>query len=169
MPPLEEAPSLGGQSVGSMVRRKNKCFEYLYEGQDYGGFLWSNSCHLGVAVYPWFDGMLQNIWDARMLTGGVSTQREPMSTELMPLTPSNPSGPHLLQPLCPCSRSRHWVHCRPPPSPTGRHRALTDSQRCQRYERKIPRKQHSHFMCWPGPFFSAHRCLFVTMTRGDRG
>lgn len=39
-----------------------------------------------MAANLWFDGMLQNIWDAGILTGGVSMQREPMSTELMPLT-----------------------------------------------------------------------------------
>lgn len=48
---------------------------------------------LCVSAYLWFDAMLQNIWDARILTGGVSMQRVPMSTELMSLTHCNPVQP----------------------------------------------------------------------------
>lgn len=73
-----------------MVQRQPKCLKFLREGQDYGVFLCQNSCHLGVAAFLWFDGMLQNIWDARLLTGGVSMQREPVSTALMSLTPLTP-------------------------------------------------------------------------------
>lgn len=43
-----------------------------------------------MAAYLWFGGMFQNIWDARILTGGVSMQKEPMSTQLMSLTPLTP-------------------------------------------------------------------------------
>lgn len=71
----------------------------MVEGQDYGGFLYSHSCHLG-AAYLCFDGMLQNIWDARLLTGGVNTQTEPMSTAPNVINPSNPFLP---TPDTPCS------------------------------------------------------------------
>lgn len=71
---------------------------FLIEGQDYGGFPEWNSCCLCVAANRLFAGMLQNIWDAGLLTGGVSMQRAPMSTTLHP-TPDalRPAAPQ------PCS------------------------------------------------------------------
>lgn len=56
---------------------------FLIEGQDYGGFprveflLFRPGCQSK-------EGMLQNIWNAGLLTGGLSMQREPMSTSLHP-------------------------------------------------------------------------------------
>lgn len=56
---------------------------FLIEGQDYGGFprveflLFMPGCQSK-------EGMLQNIWNAGLLTGGLSMQREPMSTSLHP-------------------------------------------------------------------------------------
>lgn len=55
--------------------------------------------------------MLQNIWDATILTGGVSMQREPMSTELMTLTPLTPAAHTCYSLGCLWSLAHHWPHC----------------------------------------------------------
>lgn len=50
------------------------------------------------------------MWDARILTGGVSTQRGPMSTAPGVV---NPSGPFRPTPdaLCAAPAAPHWPHC----------------------------------------------------------
>lgn len=56
---------------------------------------------------------------------------------------------------------RHWGHCSPPKAPLDI-AVLSDIQRRQQRERKIPRKEHGRIICWdvpdPAPF-SAHRLL----------
>lgn len=64
---------------------------------------------LCVAANWVFEGMLQNIWNAGLLTGGLSMQREPMSTALHPT-------PDALRPCCPAAPaavSIHRAHCLP--------------------------------------------------------
>lgn len=83
-----------------------------------------------MAACPQFDGMLQNMWDARILTGGVSTQRGPMSTAPDVINPSGPFHP-TPDALCSCLPSLG---------------ALSPRKQRQR-QGNSPRKEHSEFAC----------------------
>lgn len=113
--------------------------------------------------------MLQNIWDAGILTGGVSMHREPMPTELLSLTPLTPpahtcSGrPQLVRPCLSLSAlfPEGWLYSTSP-----------CSYCCvSNLWGKSPRKVHIQFNCWdisdPEPSSSSF-CFSVLICHRER-
>lgn len=102
--------------------------------------------------------MFQDVWDARILTGGVSAQREPMSTAPMSLTSWAGDG-HI---------AHHWAHCFLKPIS----KCLLTYSIVSSARGKLPGVCSHCVETWPDPFASAHRSslfLFVVLKEGDEG
>lgn len=113
----------------------------VYEGQDYGGFLLSKSCHFCAAVW-WH--VAEYLGCRNINRWGEHAKRVNASRALV-INLFNPSSPHLPGP----NRASHWAHCSPKPDCTALLRVSTDLLLCQLLVRKKSlRKECIQFNCW---------------------